>query len=168
MEPFVRVTSSCVPPFAATGSTSRSAFIPLFFLLKTRKLLERFLLFSPPSLKAQSAPQLPFRLPILVIIVPQILMGITDDELQVLDAFEDVEYTRTRVEISLTVSIRLTHATSGNINFRDNCSVDTTLVEICFFMPFCFSSLHHLGNAMTAGFNSKLPSFVVLKYLAQK
>jgi hypothetical protein len=121
--------------FAATGSTSRSAFILLFCLLKTRKLLERFLFFSPTSLKAQSAPQLPFRLPILSI-VPQVIMGITDDELQVLDAFEDVEYTRTRVEISLTVSIRLTHATSGNINFRDNCSVDTTLVEIWFFMFF--------------------------------
>jgi hypothetical protein len=33
----------------------------------------------------------------------QVVMGVTDEELQVLDAFEDVEYTRTRVEISLTV-----------------------------------------------------------------
>ncbi|CAL5040982.1 unnamed protein product [Urochloa decumbens] len=31
-----------------------------------------------------------------------VVMGVTDEELQVLDAFEDVEYTRTRVEISLT------------------------------------------------------------------
>jgi hypothetical protein len=35
----------------------------------------------------------------------QVIMGVTDEELQVLDAFEDVEYTRTRVEISLAVSI---------------------------------------------------------------
>nr|CAB3468935.1 unnamed protein product [Digitaria exilis]CAB3471363.1 unnamed protein product [Digitaria exilis] len=34
-----------------------------------------------------------------------VLMGVTDEELQLLDAFEDVEYTRTRVEISLNVSI---------------------------------------------------------------
>ena len=33
----------------------------------------------------------------------QVIMGVTDEELQVLDAFEDVEYTRTRVEISLVV-----------------------------------------------------------------
>ncbi|CAL5040363.1 unnamed protein product [Urochloa decumbens] len=33
-----------------------------------------------------------------------VVMGVTDEELQVLDAFEDVEYTRTRVEISLTDS----------------------------------------------------------------
>jgi len=32
-----------------------------------------------------------------------VIMGVTDEELQVLDAFEDVEYTRTRVEISLVV-----------------------------------------------------------------
>ncbi|XP_062234189.1 AIG2-like protein D [Phragmites australis] len=31
----------------------------------------------------------------------KVIMGVTDEELQVLDAFEDVEYTRTRVEISL-------------------------------------------------------------------
>jgi hypothetical protein len=34
----------------------------------------------------------------------QVITGVTDEELQLLDAFEDVEYTRTRVEISLTVS----------------------------------------------------------------
>ncbi|KAF8772149.1 hypothetical protein HU200_006147 [Digitaria exilis] len=33
-----------------------------------------------------------------------VLMGVTDEELQLLDAFEDVEYTRTRVEISLNDS----------------------------------------------------------------
>ncbi|CAN6162816.1 unnamed protein product [Urochloa humidicola] len=33
-----------------------------------------------------------------------VVMDVTDEELQVLDAFEDVEYTRTRVEISLTDS----------------------------------------------------------------
>ncbi|PUZ59229.1 hypothetical protein GQ55_4G023600 [Panicum hallii var. hallii] len=33
-----------------------------------------------------------------------VIMGVTDEELQVLDAFEDVEYTRTRVEISLADS----------------------------------------------------------------
>ncbi|XP_039844709.1 AIG2-like protein D [Panicum virgatum] len=30
-----------------------------------------------------------------------VIMGVTDEELRLLDAFEDVEYTRTRVEISL-------------------------------------------------------------------
>ncbi|GJM97516.1 hypothetical protein PR202_ga14448 [Eleusine coracana subsp. coracana] len=34
----------------------------------------------------------------------KVLTGVTDDELQILDAFEDVEYTRTRVEVSLTDS----------------------------------------------------------------
>ncbi|XP_062229741.1 AIG2-like protein D [Phragmites australis] len=35
----------------------------------------------------------------------RVIMGVTDEELQVLDAFEDVEYTRRRVEISLTDSL---------------------------------------------------------------
>ncbi|CAD6338436.1 unnamed protein product [Miscanthus lutarioriparius] len=34
----------------------------------------------------------------------RVITGVTDEELQLLDAFEDVEYTRTRVEISLTDS----------------------------------------------------------------
>ncbi|AQK66897.1 AIG2-like protein D [Zea mays] len=34
----------------------------------------------------------------------RVIMGVTDEELQLLDAFEDVEYTRTRVEISLADS----------------------------------------------------------------
>ncbi|WVZ78641.1 hypothetical protein U9M48_026321 [Paspalum notatum var. saurae] len=33
-----------------------------------------------------------------------VITGVTEEELQVLDAFEDVEYTRTRVEVSLTDS----------------------------------------------------------------
>uniref|UniRef100_A0A0A9VPL8 Putative gamma-glutamylcyclotransferase n=1 Tax=Arundo donax TaxID=35708 RepID=A0A0A9VPL8_ARUDO len=33
-----------------------------------------------------------------------VIMGVTDEELEVLDAFEDVEYTRARVEISLNIS----------------------------------------------------------------
>jgi len=32
------------------------------------------------------------------------MTGVTDEELQILVAFEDVEYTRTRVDISLAVS----------------------------------------------------------------
>ncbi|TVU07711.1 hypothetical protein EJB05_41077 [Eragrostis curvula] len=34
----------------------------------------------------------------------KVITGVTDHELRILDAFEDVEYTRTRVEISLTDS----------------------------------------------------------------
>eukprot|EP00268_Persea_americana_P031201 TRINITY_DN3030_c0_g2_i11.p1 TRINITY_DN3030_c0_g2~~TRINITY_DN3030_c0_g2_i11.p1 ORF type:complete len:117 (+),score=11.59 TRINITY_DN3030_c0_g2_i11:102-452(+) len=38
----------------------------------------------------------------------RVLLGITDPELGVLDTFEDVEYERTAVEVSLVVSIKIT------------------------------------------------------------
>ena len=44
-------------------------------------------------------------LALLMLIGLQVIMGVTDEELRLLDAFEDVEYTRTRVEISLAVSM---------------------------------------------------------------
>lgn len=38
----------------------------------------------------------------------QVLLGITDPELGVLDTFEDVEYERKAVEVSLVVSNKIT------------------------------------------------------------
>lgn len=37
-------------------------------------------------------------------IVLQVLFGITDDELYILDEFEDIEYERENVQVLLTVS----------------------------------------------------------------
>lgn len=48
-------------------------------------------------------------------LVLQVLKGITDDELKMLDEFEDVEYDRKTVEVMLTVITFLTGTTNSYI-----------------------------------------------------
>jgi len=64
------------------------------------------------------------------IVVVQVLFGITDDELNVLDEFEDVEYERENVQVLLTVSHSQIHSPSISIE-RKKCVVVFAKIQRC-------------------------------------
>lgn len=49
----------------------------------------------------------------------QVLFGITNPELDILDTFEDVEYERRTVEVSLMVSVMKIHLIAFRASFTD-------------------------------------------------
>lgn len=107
--------------FAAIDSASKDVFTPRFYQPKPIKSLARFE-FKIESCLAISV------LEILYSFKLQVLFGITDDELYILDEFEDIEYERDNVNVFLTVSCFILFYI--NIWFNTRCRD----VYVCFFL----------------------------------
>ncbi|KAJ1260750.1 hypothetical protein BS78_10G256200 [Paspalum vaginatum] len=97
-------------PTAATGSHSVFVYGSLMADEVVRAILKRVPLAVPAVLQDYHRFNIKGRMYPAILPVENkkvaglVITGVTDEELQVLDAFEDVEYTRTRVEVSLTDS----------------------------------------------------------------